>query len=51
MVVGAPGGMGVDFIGWTPDDVNTAAIRLPANDAGREVFVSIGKAAIMLFLR
>src|SRR5215472_15341675 len=41
-LVCAPGGLGVDFIGWTTDDVDTAAISLPANDAGREVFVSIG---------
>jgi hypothetical protein len=43
--------MGVDFIGWTPDGVDTATISLPARDAGREVFVSIGQPAIMLFLR
>src|SRR5215467_2384513 len=42
--------MRLNLIRWTPDDVDVAAVRLPAEIAGSEMLVGIGQAAIMLFL-
>src|SRR5882672_3952067 len=42
--------MRIDFVGRTPDDVNVAAIAFPAGDAGGEMFVGVGDAAVVFFL-
>src|SRR5208337_94065 len=39
-----------DFVGFTPDDVDAPAIRLPARDPGSEMLIGVGDAAIVLFL-
>jgi len=43
--------MRVDFVRRTPDDVDMAAIGLPSRDTGGEVFVGVGDAAVVLFLK
>jgi len=48
-LVGASGGMRVDFVGPAPDDINAAAIGFSAGNAGRKMLVGINKASIMLF--
>src|ERR1700674_4028347 len=50
MVVGAASRMRLDFIRWTPDDVHAAAVGFPARNARKEALVSVGKAAVVLFL-
>src|SRR5712664_3399874 len=47
-VVSAAGGVRLNLIGRTPNDVNVAAIRFPARDPGGEVFVGVGEAAVVL---
>ena len=48
-LVGSAGGMRLDLVRRTVDDVNAAAIGFPSGNAGREVFVRIRDAAIVLF--
>lgn len=48
-IVGAAGGMRLNFVGRTPEDIDVAAIGLPAGNAGGEALVSISQAAIVLF--
>ncbi len=48
-IVGAAGGMRIDLIGRSPEDVDMAAIGFPAWDARGEAFVGVGNAAIVLF--
>src|ERR1700757_3121425 len=45
-IVRAAGGMRFNLVGLTPDDVDTAAVRLPAGNAGCEVFIGVSDAAI-----
>ncbi len=42
--------MGFDLIGWTPHDVNPAAIRPPPWNARGEAFIGVGDPAVVLFL-
>src|SRR6266567_5604147 len=44
------GRMRFDFVWRTPNDIDTAAIGSPAGNAGGEMFVRIGDAAVVLFL-
>src|ERR1700733_12874303 len=39
--VGTAGGVRIDLIGWTKDDVHVAPVSLPAGDAGREVLAGV----------
>lgn len=48
-LVSAASGMRVDLVGWTPDDIDAATVGFPARNAGSEVFVGVGQAAIVLF--
>ncbi|MGB2672231.1 MAG: hypothetical protein WA621_07590 [Candidatus Acidiferrum sp.] len=48
-IVSAAGGMGFDFVGRSPEDVDVPAIGFPAGDAGGEVLVGVGDAAIVFF--
>src|SRR5580700_2723741 len=41
--------MGLDFVGWAPEDVHVAAIGFPARNTGGETFVGVGDAAIVFF--
>ena len=50
-IVSAAGWMGFDLVGRAPDDVDAPAIGPPASDAGSKVFVSVGEAAVVLFLK
>ena len=43
------GGMGLGFVGWTPDDINASAVGSPARDAGGVMLVGILNAAIVFF--
>src|SRR5438105_4230739 len=42
--------MGVNLVGRSEGYVHAAAVRLPTGYAGREVFIGISDAAVMLFL-
>src|SRR5215467_6482109 len=42
--------MRFNFVWLAPDDVDAAAIGLPAGNAGRKALVSVRKAAVVLFL-
>jgi hypothetical protein len=48
-IVGAAGGVRLDFVRRAPEDVDVAAIGFPAGDAGGEAFVGVGDAAVVLF--
>ena len=50
-LVGAAGGMRLDFVRRAPHDVNPAAIGFPAGNARGVMLVGIGDAAIVLFLK
>ncbi len=43
--------MGIDFIGRPKHDVHVAAVGLPSGDAGGEVLVGVGDAAVVFFLK
>src|SRR5246127_3275347 len=49
-LVGAAGGMRLDFVGLAENDVDAAAVRLPAWDTGGEVLVGVSDALVVLFL-
>ena len=49
-LVGAAGGVRLDFVRRAEGDVDPAAIRLPAGDTGGVPLVGIGDAAVVLFL-
>src|SRR5581483_744281 len=48
-LVGSAGGVGFDLVCRTVLDVNTAAIGLPAGNAGREMFIGVCNAAVVFF--
>ena len=48
-VVGAAGGVGIDFVGRAPEDIDVAAIGFPAGDSGGEAVVGVSDAAIVFF--
>src|SRR5580765_5165446 len=43
--------MRFDFIRWSDDDVDAAAIRFPSRNAGGKMFVGVGDAAVVLVLK
>src|ERR1700761_688230 len=43
--------MRIDFVRRAVDDVNSAAVRLPARDTAGKTLIRIGHAAVMLFLK
>ena len=43
--------MAVDLVRRSPHDVDLAAVGLPAGNAGSEVLVGVGNAAVVLFLK
>ena len=49
-LVGAARGMRLDFVRRSVDDVDSAAIRLPARNARRVALVGVGDAPVVLFL-
>src|SRR5580658_1842504 len=50
-LIGSTGGVGIDFIRWTVDNIGPAAIGFPAGDAGGEALIGVGDAPVVLFFK